>query len=287
MDASSSPGSRLRDLQRLVDNALDELLPEATYPPHRIHAAMRYAALSPGKRLRPLLALLSAQHLGCPVATALPAACALELVHAASLVLDDLPCMDNADTRRGQPSVHVRFGVDVAVLTGVALLNEAFALIGRAPGLSDSVRCEMMGLLSRTVGPMGLIGGQDKDLTGVAELSSTAASDLHHEKTGVLFVAAVEIGAMVAAADPPSREALRAFARELGLAFQALDDLEDDEDLVREKPTSNLTVLIGIEGLRREAEDRLLRAKAVLDGAPAALAPMGGYVDLLIGGAAA
>lgn len=287
MDVQGSPFGRLKALRAMVDAALEAAMPDAGDPPHRIHAAMRYAVLSPGKRLRPLLALLSASHLGCPPAAALPGACALEFVHAASLVLDDLPCMDDADTRRGQPSVHVRYGEDVAVLTGVALLNEAYALLGCAPGLSDAARCEMTTLLARTVGPAGLVGGQDKDLMGTADLSPGAATQLHHEKTGVLFIAAVEMGALAAGADHESRETLRAFARELGLAFQALDDLHDDADLARDKPTSNLSVVLGVDGLRQEAQRRLSRAKAALSEGPPALAPMGGYIDLLIGRVAA
>lgn len=287
MDASGSSLGRLQDLRALVDQALADALPDAGEPPHRIHAAMRYAVLSPGKRLRPLLALLTAHHLGCSVSAALPAACALELVHAASLVLDDLPCMDDADTRRGQPSVHVRYGQDVAVLTGVALLNEAYGIVGCAPGLSDHARCEMMTLLARTVGPSGLVGGQDKDLLGVADLSPVAATQLHHEKTGVLFVAAVEMGALTAGADGATRDLLRTFARELGLAFQALDDLSDPEDLAREKPTSNLTAVLGVEGLRKEALQRLDLAKRALADGPGGLPEMGDYVDVLIGRVAA
>ena len=287
MDSSVSLAGRLQELRALVDDALDQALPDAGHPPHRIHAAMRYAVLSPGKRLRPILALLSAHHLGCPPSIVLPGACALEFVHAASLVLDDLPCMDDAEARRGQPSVHVRYGEDVAVLTGIALLNEAYGLVGCANGLSDRARCEMTALLARTVGPGGLVGGQDKDLLGVAELTPGAASQLHHEKTGGLVVAAVEMGALAAGADDAAREALRAFARELGLAFQALDDLDDPEDFQREKPASNLTLVMGVEGLREEARLRLHRAKRALCDGPKVLSPMGDYVDLLIGRAAA
>ncbi len=287
MNAPGSPLVRLEDLRGLVDEALARALPDAGDPPHRVHAAMRYAVLSPGKRLRPLLALLTAHHLGCPITAALPGACALEFVHAASLVLDDLPCMDDADTRRGLPSVHVRYGEDVAVLTGVALLNEAYALVGCASGLSEMARCEMIGLLARTVGPAGLVGGQDKDLMGMAELAPAAASQLHHEKTGVLFVASVEMGALAAGADPDSRDTLRTFARELGLAFQALDDLDDPDDMMREKPTSNLAMVMGMEGLKDEARRRLSSAKSALAQGPRSLSPMCDYVDLLIGRVAA
>jgi geranylgeranyl diphosphate synthase, type II len=169
----------------------------------------------------------------------------------------------------------------------VALLNEAYGLVGCAANLPEGARCEMTALLARTVGLAGLVGGQDKDLLGVADLSPVAASQLHHEKTGVLFVAAVEMGALAAGADGATRDVLRTFARELGLAFQALDDLADPEDLVREKPTSNLTVVMGMDGLREEARRRLSGAKRALAEGPGALSPMSDYVDLLIGQVAA
>lgn len=286
MDALGTPLGQLRHMRALVDARLHQVLPDCDGT-HRVRAAMRYAVLSPGKRLRPILALLSASHLGCGPAAALPGACALELVHSASLVFDDLPCMDDADTRRGQPSVHVRFGEDVAVLAGIALLNEAYALIGRAEELSDTTRVAMLNLLARTVGPAGLVGGQDKDLLGVGALSPSAASELHHEKTGVLFVAAVEMGALAAGADTCATAALRLFAAELGLAFQALDDLEDGEELLRGKPTANLIALMGSDGVRGEARRRVAQAKAALAGGPPVLAPMGRYVDLLLGPVAA
>jgi geranylgeranyl diphosphate synthase type II len=287
MDARTAPLSELKALRAQVDGALDGLVPDAGEAPHRIHAAMRYAVLGPGKRLRPILALLSASHLGGQISTVLPVACAVEFIHAASLVLDDLPCMDDAALRRGQPSVHARYGEEVAVLTGVALLNEAYAIIGRAEGLDDGARVAMLGLLARTVGPSGLVGGQDKDLIGMNGLSAAAASQLHHEKTGVLFVASVEIGALAAGACEDARAALRMFALELGLAFQAIDDLEDEDDLEKRGSVSNLQTIMGVEGLRGEAERRLTQAKAALTSGPPELAPMGRYVDLLMGRVAA
>ncbi|WP_374471132.1 polyprenyl synthetase family protein [Phenylobacterium sp.] len=273
--------NRLAVLRDLVERGLEELLPDAGDPPHRLHAAMRYAVLSPGKRIRPILALLSAQQLGCPLADVLPAACALEMIHSASLVLDDLPCMDDADTRRGQPSVHVRYGEDVAVLTGVALLNEAFAVVSRAPHLNDAAKVAMTALLSRTVGTGGLIGGQDKDLRAAPEPTLGFLSQLHHEKTGVLFIAAVEVGALAAGASPGAVQALRVFARELGLAFQAFDDLDDEADLEAGRAGVNMLSVLGRDALRDEAARRLSDAKAALvEGGPE-LAPLGGYVDLL------
>ena len=287
MERPTVEPKQLADLRDLVERSLAELLPDAGAPPHRLHAAMRYAVLTPGKRIRPLIALLAASHLGCPVAAAMPAACALELVHAASLVLDDLPCMDDAATRRGQPSVHVRYGEAVAVLTGVALLNEAFAVISRAEGLCDAVRTEMAGLLARTVGTNGLVGGQERDLRGSPEPSISLMTQLHHEKTGVLFVAAAEMGALAASAPPGQVNALRAFAMELGLAFQALDDLADADELASPRPVMNLLTVLGPDDLKAEASRRLASAKRHLaDGGPE-LEPLGGYVDLLLSRAAA
>ncbi|RAK52499.1 polyprenyl synthetase family protein [Phenylobacterium deserti] len=284
MEAAALQRGQLEALRDVIERGLSDILPDPGDPPHRLHAAMRYAVLSPGKRIRPLLALLSAGHLGCPPGAALPGACALELVHAASLVLDDLPCMDDSDARRGQPTVHVRYGEDVAVLTGVALLNEAFAVLGRANHIPEASRLAMVSLLARTVGTSGLIGGQDKDLRGSVEPSLGFVSQLHHEKTGVLFIASVEMGALAAGADATVLEALRAFGKELGLAFQALDDLADGEE---DKASVNLLSVLGRDGLRDEAGRRLERAKAALaDGAPQ-LVPLASYVDLLLRPAAA
>src|SRR5690606_8127200 len=155
---------QLHALRTDVEGRLSDLLPDARSTPRRLHEAMRYALLTPGKRIRPILAVLCAEHLGCERDIALAPACALEFVHAASLVLDDLPCMDNADTRRGQPSVHVRFGEEIAVLTGVALLNQAYAILARAPHVPALARQRMFELLAETIGPNGLVGGQEHDL---------------------------------------------------------------------------------------------------------------------------
>lgn len=275
--------NRLLAIRDIIERELDDLLPDVGDPSHVLHAAMRYAVLSPGKRVRPVLALLCAEQLGCPLGVALPAACALELVHSASLVLDDLPCMDDANTRRGLPSVHIRYGAEVAVLTGVALLNEAYAIIGRATQLSESTRVAMISLLSRTVGLEGLIGGQDKDLLGVAEPTLHFFNQMHHEKTGVLFIASAEVGALAAGASPAILAALRSFAEELGLAFQALDDLDDEADPETSRTSVNLLSIMGRDALRDEAAQRMdLAKRALVNGGPE-LAPLAVYVDLLLG----
>ncbi len=243
---------------------------------------MRYAVLSPGKRIRPLLTLLTARQLDCPAGRAMAPACAVELVHAASLVLDDLPCMDDADLRRGRATVHREFGEDIAVLAGVGLLNEAYSLIMRAEGLSAETRCDMAAVLSRTVGIAGLIGGQDKDLVGCERRSFAELSQLHHEKTGVLFVAAVELGALAAGAGADARETLRQFGCELGLAFQAIDDMQDQAELETMRASSNLLSVLGAQGAHNEASQRMERARQVLRGGAPQLAAMDGYLDLLV-----
>jgi geranylgeranyl diphosphate synthase type II len=272
---------RLAELRAEVDVALAGLLPTSAAT-DRLHAAMRHAVLSPGKRIRPILALLSAEHLGCPSVKAMPAACALEMVHAASLVLDDLPCMDDSASRRGQPSLHVRHGEDIAVLASIALLSQAFALLARAPNLSDAARLRMVDILARTIGANGLVEGQAKDLHAVTDPSVTALREVHHQKTGVLFIASVEMGAVAADAPPAALNALRAFAEELGLAYQALDDLDDSDEVETGKPGASMVSVLGKSALRQEAAARIESAKAALRHGDPRLRPMQAHVDLLL-----
>lgn len=279
--AASSERRRLDELRVCVDRALEELLPERRSSSDRLLGAMRQAVLSPGKRIRPVLTLLSAEHLGCPPAKAMPAACALEMVHAASLVLDDLPCMDDSDLRRGEPSVHVRHGQDIAVLASIALLSQAFAILARSPQIGDAARLRMVDILARTIGANGLAEGQVKDLR-TSDSTMNALREVHHQKTGVLFIAAVEIGAVVAEAPPMAIETLRSFAEELGLAYQALDDLEDGEEIQPGKPTTSMLAVLGKSALRQEGIARLEGAKAALRQGDPRLRPMQSYVDVLL-----
>ena len=161
MDAVAARKAKIGSFRAQLDARLADLVPASSQP---LGAAMNYAVSTPGKRLRPLLLLLIATQLGQTVDAALDAACAVEMVHAASLVLDDLPCMDDAPLRRGQPSTHARFGEDVAVLTGVALLNQAYDLLARAAHLPPQDRLDMIQALSNAVGLEGLVAGQALDL---------------------------------------------------------------------------------------------------------------------------
>ncbi len=288
MEALISGRLRLRHLQQRLDARLAQLLP-AHDGANPLHAALSHALLSPGKRLRPMLTLLAATQLGADEDLALDPACAVEMVHAASLVLDDLPCMDDADERRGQIATHLRFGEDIAVLAAVALLNHAFAVVVQAPGLSDQIRVQMIAALSSAVGMDGLVVGQARDLRASDNLSPAGLSELHHHKTGVLLVAAVRIGALAAGAAHVEASALAKFATELGLAFQALDDLDDspmerpsDRPAVSSPDRNSAVALLGREGARQEASRRLAAARSALASGGPRTGALADYIDIML-----
>jgi geranylgeranyl diphosphate synthase type II len=192
-----------------------------------VRTAVRESLVGTGKRVRPILVDLAARDLGYNQPAAVQAGCAIELVHTASLLLDDLPCMDDALTRRGKPAVHIRFGEDVAVLAAIAMLGDAFGLAASIPGLSGEQRSALTLSLSRSVGLSGLVAGQYSDLRNVGQTSTDGVIQLNDQKTGSLFVAAVEMAAILAEAPAPERQQLRIYGLELGRAFQLFDDLLD------------------------------------------------------------
>jgi geranylgeranyl diphosphate synthase type II len=211
-----------------VDLRLKELLPPADSAPRPLTNAVRDICLGPGKRVRPLLAMLSSAHFGGRELAALDFGCALELIHTASLVLDDLPCMDDAELRRGKLTLHRRFGEDTAVLSAVALLNHAYGVIASDPAVDSDTRLALLVLLSETVGFRGLVSGQFRDLRDPESLrDELTLASLNYQKTGVLFAAAMVGGAMIAGADQAAQMRARLFANGLGLAFQMWDDLLD------------------------------------------------------------
>jgi geranylgeranyl diphosphate synthase, type II len=160
---------------------------------------------------------------------ALDAACAIEMIHAASLIMDDLPAMDDAELRRGQPTAHRQFGEDIAILSGIALLNRAFGVVASADGLSNATRIELIRILSESVGSNGLVGGQVIDLSERrGEMDRRRIEKLNQLKTAALFVASVEAGGVIAGASSEMLTTVRKFATDLGLAFQIADDLIDD-----------------------------------------------------------
>jgi geranylgeranyl diphosphate synthase type II len=211
------------DYQRLVDVELSRLLPADD---DAVSKAMAYTVLAPSKRVRPVLTLLSTELCGGDVSAALPAAAVMELVHASSLILDDLPAMDDAPLRRGRPANHRQFGEAIAVLAAFALLNRAYATLARA--YDPALGARLSGLVSDAVGIDGLIGGQAADIFGTQErVTFEMLERIHRCKTGALFSAAATAGAVIANASAEALGSLGAYAKNLGLAFQIVDDLLD------------------------------------------------------------
>jgi geranylgeranyl pyrophosphate synthase len=211
--------------QEAVGQALEALVPAAAGPAGPVVDAMRYTLLAPSKRVRAVLVMLAAELCGSN-ARALPVACAIEAVHAASLMLDDLPSMDNAPLRRGRPSAHVAFGEAVTILAAFGLLNGAF---GHLAARYDAALAQQLArVLADAVGLDGLVAGQAEDvLAADTQINFDTLERIHRRKTGVLFSAAATAGAMTAGGSAEDIAALKAYAKNLGLAFQIVDDLLD------------------------------------------------------------
>lgn len=217
-------------LRSRVSERLAQLVPEATAPPEKLHRAIHYSLLAPGKRVRPVVAVLSARAFGCRrPAAALDPGCAIEMVHAASLIVDDMPFMDDARVRRGRAAAHRAFGLRTATLASLALLNRAFRVLAEAEAIDEPTRNRLVHLLSRSLGDTGgAIAGQEEDFESSGECASLSRLEsMVRHKTGALFVASVEAGALVAGAGPEGLVAARDFGWSFGLCFQALDDLAD------------------------------------------------------------
>lgn len=223
-----------RETAGRVEAALAGALPPADTPPVRLHEAMRYASLGGGKRIRPLLVHASAELSGASPRAAAAAASAVELIHAYSLVHDDLPCMDDDELRRGRATVHVAFDEPIAMLVGDGLQAIAFGLLGEV-GLAEPTlpTAALVAELAAAAGPAGMVGGQAIDIESVGhELDRRALEQMHRRKTGALLRASVRLGWMAgpeAAGDPAGGRALDAYADAIGLAFQVIDDVLDVE----------------------------------------------------------
>lgn len=220
-------------LRHEIDEALALAVESSAPSPPRLREAIRYSLLGSGKRLRPILVLLAAEACGCSRAEAMPAACAVEMVHAYSLVHDDLPAMDDDDLRRGRPTCHKVFGEALAILAGDALLTRAFELLA-VKVRPHAVAAACCAALAEAAGAAGMVGGQVDDLdqqqllgTDDVEQQLQQLESIHRRKTAAMLRVSLRLGGLVAGATPEQCDALDAFGRPLGLAFQIIDDLLD------------------------------------------------------------
>jgi farnesyl diphosphate synthase len=253
--------------------ALDELVP--SHSPAGLGEVMRYAVLGGGKRLRPLLALAACEAVGGNAFAAMRAACSVELIHAYSLVHDDMPCMDNDVLRRGKPTTHVQFGEAQAMLAGDAMQALAFEVLTPDDGIAPALQARLCALLARSAGHEGMAGGQAIDLASIGrQLDEATLRDMHRRKTGVLLQASVLMGAACGPASAAATAALSDYGAALGLAFQVVDDILDvtadsavlgktaGKDQDANKPT--YVSILGLGPARALAEQLRRDAKAAL-----------------------
>jgi farnesyl diphosphate synthase len=262
---------------RLTDAVIERLLVVPQGLEARVYEAMRYSALAPGKRLRPLLVLAGARLFAVHRRSASQVAAAIEMVHAYSLIHDDLPAMDDSDLRRGRPTSHKQFDEATAILAGDGLLTMAFEVLAHPDTHGDpAVRCELMSSLAAAAGAAGMVGGQMIDLIAEKQpLDIGAITRLQRMKTGALIAFSCEAGAILAKAAGELRTALRGYAHDLGLAFQIADDLLDVEGSAAEtgKPVgadaaagkATFVSILGVERARAQGELLVGQAVAHLD----------------------
>jgi geranylgeranyl diphosphate synthase, type II len=229
----------LKDRCALVDEALDRFLPSADDLPRSLHKSMRYSVLAGGKRVRPILLLAACEAAGGDINWAMPAACAMEMIHTYSLIHDDLPAMDDDDFRRGNPTNHKVFGDAIAILAGDALLTEAFILLSNPEyaGRGEASRLlPVVHEIARCAGSQGMVGGQvvDMESEGKADIDLATVQYIHTHKTGALIKASVKAGAILGGADGARLDAVTRYGETVGLAFQIADDILDIEGTTEE-----------------------------------------------------
>ncbi|MFF7709822.1 (2E,6E)-farnesyl diphosphate synthase [Pseudomonas sp. NPDC007930] len=281
--------------QARVDQALGTLFTPPLADLGRLYEAMRYSVMNGGKRVRPLLVYAACEALGAVSEKANGAACAVELIHAYSLVHDDLPAMDDDDLRRGQPTTHKAFDEACAILAGDGLQSLAFSALSdaRLSELSDATRLQMVRTLAQAAGPAGMVGGQAIDLGSVGkQLDQHALERMHRHKTGALIEASVRLGALASErAERDELAALQSYARAIGLAFQVQDDILDVEsdtatlgkrqgaDIARDKPTyPALLGLAAAKAYAAELRDQALHALRPFDAAAEPLRELARYI---------
>jgi geranylgeranyl diphosphate synthase, type II len=279
------------DLKARIERRLEALLPASTVGPRRLYEAMHYSLVSPAKRARAILTLLCAQQFAAPSSAAETVAAAIEMLHAASLILDDLPAMDDATLRRGLETNHRVFGEDTAILAAVGLMNHAFLVVAADHALPAECRVDLSAILARAIGPDGLIGGQEQDIHDAARYTKPAeVAEMHGRKTGALFAAAAECGARVAGITDQRLAAMAEFGMRIGLAFQTYDDLLDahaspqsaGKDIGQDSNKVTLITLLGRTAAEAVAAEHVAAAHAALDRATGDAALTRAFVDRLV-----
>lgn len=277
----------------MVEEALEVALPKQDGPESRVVEAMRYSLFAGGKRLRPILCLAASEAVGGEVQAAMPAGCALEMIHTYSLIHDDLPAMDDDDLRRGKPTNHKAFGEAIAILAGDGLLTEAFVLLSDDNSLLPERAVQVIGVIAKAASYRGMVGGQVVDM-----LSQNKRADLetvqqmHSRKTAALIAAAAESGALAGKGSEAQVAALARYGRAIGLAFQIADDILDIEgdtellgkttgaDEARGKVT--YPAAVGLERSRQAADEMINDALAALEGFDDRATPLRSLANYII-----
>lgn len=251
-----------------IENALTRLVPVSESRPAVLRRAINHAVFPGGKRLRPILCLAAAEAAGGQAAEALPAAVAVELLHAYTLVHDDLPCMDDDATRRGRPSVHAAYGEAVAVLAGDALQAMAFAALAETTEKRPGMTAEMVAALALAAGADGVVGGQAEDIGAATTPDRETVEFVHRHKTADLFSVSLRLGALSVNANSGTVDGLAAFGHHLGMAFQLLDDLLDAPSSAPpdQSPELNCLLVMSRQETVTLAREHTSSAIGILDG---------------------
>lgn len=265
----------------------------------QLTSALRYSLLAPGKRLRPLICMMSCHSLGGSLEHALDPACAIEMIHTASLIVDDLPCMDDATMRRCMPACHCRFGEATSILTALELMSLGYRVMSESPGVGAEPRNRLVQTLARAVGINGMIGGQELDLEalqtdGDKEVDADHVAHIHELKTSSLFIAAAESGATVAGLEDHQMTPIRQFAARLGLAYQTLDDLLDvqgtaeatGKDVGKDADKPTLVGALGEDSAENYARNMISAAMSALQPLGRDMTPLEDLALSLVGAAA-
>ncbi len=280
MECYSKLFSYIESKKRLVDEWLDNFVPSEDEPPQTVHRAIRYALFPGGKRIRPILCIAAAEVVDAEDVDVLPAACAIEMIHTYSLIHDDLPCMDDDDFRRGRPTVHKVFGEAIAVLAGDGLLSMAFEALTTLSAYRDPSLPRIMMVvneIAKASGTRGMVGGQVADIEGEGRETPSVeeVEFIHLNKTAKMIEVSLKAGALLAGAGYREVERLSLYGRNLGLAFQIVDDIlgEIGDEKKLGKPVkrdsqlkkSTYPAAVGLEASRKRARDLVEKAKAALD----------------------